>query len=599
MPLRFRWLLWFVLAGAVLSLPASAQPPGKKFSSYPLATTVSDADLFLIDQSNGNGTYTTKTVKRPAVFGGHVFYLSQLSGVYGDASLSDPTVGHDDSAAVQAAINAAPAYSTFVVNGVFRLGNIKLRSGDTVTGNTGSYNPVAGTFPATGIMQAPNTVCVFRNANWISNYNGGTPVYDFSTVVDRDIMIANLFINGNRGTCGVNNACGGSAAKASINDADQWANPSQLRISPILFYGVRNMCMANVFIYDPGRVGITLGTVDGALLENTTIFDPATYAGTAAPQVADGIYITGNNRGITIEGVYGYVSNSMLSVYSDDVYTTSAYNPIKYSGPITDIAVRRWRQSANNTSLPCCEFSSGSAVSTSLIDRVTFRDIVWQCGNVFFRSYGGNGTPSGSLGRFTFENVFIQRTSAFQSSFVRLGSIFQEVTARDIHQIVAGAEPILAIFDITNNNSVDILNLDRLFIDDTSSGSSITSTGVISYGNSTLLNSLRMSNICWLRSQAATGDGAVLQASADNIGSVEICNVRVNNLRYLINLAANRTIANVTTNGITHTNAGGNASIKVNAGTGAITRLRSAASNTALLTSGTITSKKTDSTEDS
>src|SRR5438128_4450669 len=123
--------------------PAQVQvlPPGQpqaltqprsvvRISDEPLTTTLTDDDLFLLSQKTDSG-YVTRSVKRPALFGNKVYFLSQMPGVYGDASLSDPTVGHDDSAAVQAAINAAPAGSVFVVNGKFKLSEIALRAGDT------------------------------------------------------------------------------------------------------------------------------------------------------------------------------------------------------------------------------------------------------------------------------------------------------------------------------------------------------------------------------------------------------------------------------------------------------------------------------------
>jgi hypothetical protein len=187
-----------------------------------------------------------------------VVYASR-SGCYCDANLGDPTVGHDDSANLQALIDAVPAgrQLTIVIDGPMKLGNVKLRSGITIQGLGGSS--YGDSFPASGVIQAPNTDCVFRNFDWTSNYNNGNPVTDYSTIVDHDITVRDLFINGNRGSGGVNNACGGNSDISYVSGGNGHSKPSKLPISPLIFFGVRNLQLDNLWVYDPDTKSVTLG----------------------------------------------------------------------------------------------------------------------------------------------------------------------------------------------------------------------------------------------------------------------------------------------------------------------------------------------------
>jgi hypothetical protein len=91
-------------------------------------------------------------------------WLSRKGSVAADASLSDPTVGTDASAALQAVVNAISGPAEIIVDIACKVKNISLPSGITIRGLGGSWNG-SGAVPATGIIQAPGGSCVFRNAN--------------------------------------------------------------------------------------------------------------------------------------------------------------------------------------------------------------------------------------------------------------------------------------------------------------------------------------------------------------------------------------------------------------------------------------------------
>lgn len=85
---------------------------------------------------------------------GKTVYVSQMAGVVGDANLSNVTLGTDDTAAIQAGMNAAPAGSTFVFDGKFKVRSLAVPNGSEVRGYGGRYDPVNNTYPATGLCQA-------------------------------------------------------------------------------------------------------------------------------------------------------------------------------------------------------------------------------------------------------------------------------------------------------------------------------------------------------------------------------------------------------------------------------------------------------------
>jgi hypothetical protein len=110
----------------------------------------------------------------------------------GAAMDGDPVActGTDDRAALQAAIDLLHSNGggTLVVDGVAALaGALSVPSGIRIMGGHGQ---------AGFCMKANSGGCAIRNAHFVSGYNNGSPITDGSTIVDHNITLENLFING-------------------------------------------------------------------------------------------------------------------------------------------------------------------------------------------------------------------------------------------------------------------------------------------------------------------------------------------------------------------------------------------------------------------
>src|SRR5207245_1451490 len=97
------------------------------------------------------------------------------------------------------------------------------RAGDTIQGFGGGWDGTTNTFPATGIMARAKSQCVFTNQNRRSNWNGGSPVFDYSLILDHDITIRDLFINGNWRNGDINSITYGAGETYYTNWADAYS----------------------------------------------------------------------------------------------------------------------------------------------------------------------------------------------------------------------------------------------------------------------------------------------------------------------------------------------------------------------------------------
>jgi hypothetical protein len=379
-----------------------------------------------------------------------VVYASR-SGCYCDANLGDPTVGHDDSANLQALIDAVPAGRplTIVIDAPMKLGNVKLRSGITIQGLGGSS--YGDSFPASGVIQAPNTDCVFRNFDWASNYNNGHPVTDYGTIADQDITARDLFINGNRGSGGVNNACGGNPDIRYVSGFDGYSNLSKLPISPLIFFGVRNLQLDNLWVYDPDTKSVTMGYVDNFHVDNITVVNPAAYAArndppafTAQPGSPGEVKIASNCRDGVVENVSGYTSWALVSIISDDSNGLTAYYPIWYPGPITNVQVRGLQ--AGLTGGFFVRLWSGADPypgPASLIDQVTVEDVTGtSCQGVI--AIDGPAQTAGNHGTLVFRNFnVVLDAGTFPAQITSAEGTYFNLTFADMTVRLAGATKLL------------------------------------------------------------------------------------------------------------------------------------------------------------
>jgi hypothetical protein len=551
-----------------------------------------------------------------------VVYASK-SGCYCDASLSDPTVGHDDSATLQALIDAAPAGRgmVIVIDGPMKLGNVKLRSGITIQGLGGSS--YGGSFPASGLIQAPNTDCVFRNFDWASNYNNGNPVTDYSTIVDQDVSVRDLFINGNRGSGSVNNACGGNPDTRYVSGGDGYSNPSKLPISPLTFFGVRNLHVENVFVYDPDTAACLVGYADNYVIQGVRVVSPQVYSQRATPgaitvpltlipgapqggNIFCAVLLTGSVRNGVVEDVSGYYHGALVGVVTDGLVAGNpAYYPAWYPGPCTDLQVSGLRAdvAAQFFVLWSGSDAAGGAFK-SLIDRVTVSDM---SGALFQGAFVLDG-PAQNVGGHGSEvirgiNMSLQ-CGTYPGSIASIEGAHADTQIEDVTCHIDAATNVGAfvpslVYVNTNPSPSQLLSFSNVTVSDAVTALdydlvTLTQNGAGVGG----IQDVALSGVTVYR--ANSPHGVVVHVTGKcQPATLTLSNVLADGVKNVVLLDGGGTPSDLTLAGVTHRNAGGNATVLVDGVT--LPRLRASGSNTALLAAtvngGVILSKQTDGTE--
>ncbi len=206
--------------------------------------TSTDAEYVCLDNSTGAAVWKETT------FGGsnNTVHLSAI-GITMDADFSDVSVGTDVSSEVQAILDTAPNYDslTVVIDGVIKAKDLKLYSNTTI----------AGTGWNTGIVQAADSRSAIRNYNYRSPYTLG--LHD-GTIVDKNIIIRDLQIHGNRENASANGLTSGNWL---TNENYKKAKEDGELVHPIKIYGCNNLIIENVYIRDPACFHCNLANVHG------------------------------------------------------------------------------------------------------------------------------------------------------------------------------------------------------------------------------------------------------------------------------------------------------------------------------------------------
>lgn len=540
-----------------------------------------------------------------------VLYASE-NEVPMNANLGDPTVGTDGSAALQSLLNRAGANGgTVVIDGPVKAGNLQVPSGVSVVGLgsasiasylPGFFPPVGFTipFPSVGVIQAPATRCVFRNVNLTSNWNNGTPIADYSTVVDHDITIRNLFINGNGGgnAGGVNNANGGGYNRFQIT------GPTEFPIVPLKFLGVRNITVEDVFIYDPAYFHTWFAYIDGGTFRRLRFCDPLVYStsGGSGHVSTDGLHITGPARNIVASDLTGYTGDDFVSIAANDGnFSVSNVNyDVLYFGDITDVVVEKVDCKLSRFKIISCY--SGSAIGNSLIDRLTIRDVKGYAPSTQGGAVGLVRIPNAQANGGNFGAIGIFNVNAFTNTSSPLVSTTAPIRQLVINGLFASsATAVQPARAFTLNNSLggtyQSIQLSNINLANGLANSVLDAVSLA--GTAVTINHLSLNGVVWAPAVANTTQ-LVAVNNGVHVKYLHLTDVCVDNVRRVVNVPAGGLVDNLVTSNLTHTNAGvSQASIQV---AGTVSRLRCSGSDTVLLSSvsgaGVITSKKTDATED-
>jgi hypothetical protein len=386
-----------------------------------------------------------------------------------------------------------------------------------------------------------------------------------------------------------------------------------------MFFGVRNLRLENLWVYDPDTKSVTLGYVDGFHVDGVTVVNPAAYAArndppafTAQAGSPGEVKVASNCRDGLVENVSGHTAGSLVSLISDDSNGLTAYYPIWYPGPITDVQVRGLQ--AGLTGGFFVRLWSGADPypgPASLIDQVTVEDVSGtSCQGVI--AIDGPAQTPGNHGTLVFRDFNVAlNAGTFSPQIVSAEGTYAALTFTDFTVHVVGATkppgsvqsgPVMMWFNFDpagSGRTSGVLTISGLTVYDTTS---------LAYDLIALaggqFGDVVVSDVNFFRTQAPAGRlvhvGAGLgPGTIPTVNSLTIDNVLLDNAANAV-LYDGGALASLTSVGLTHRNAGGNASIVVSGVT--LPRLRASGSNTALLAAtvngGVITSKKTDGTED-
>jgi len=252
--------------------------------------------------------------------------------------VTDPQAGPDASASLQALADLARSGPLeVVVDQPLLCNQISLYSGTTIRGlYPGSYRPGDAAPPGIGLWMkrlpasgagAGNT-CVLRNAHWASNYDGASSSLSVSRVVDRDIAIRHLFIDGQRRN-GVSNSSYGGSNVPQVNVNGEY-------IIPLRFHGMYNLLVEDVHIYDPCMLHTAFSNIAWSTFRDLHFCDPSYWQGNYAggSNQTDGLHFVGPASDIEIDGLYGATGDDFLALNfaEGNLNPTDIYPPTNISG---------------------------------------------------------------------------------------------------------------------------------------------------------------------------------------------------------------------------------------------------------------------------
>ena len=271
-----------------------------------------------------------------------------------------------------------------------------------------------------------------RNAHWVSSYNGGSPLYDGSTIVDSNITIRGPgFINGNRGNGTTGNTTSGNPRLAGTNSN---GTPSGMYLGTVMFFGVKNLTIEDVTVYNPSCFHYWAANCFGVRYRNLTAHDPnVTYTSLPAGANTDGLHFNGPIDDVEIEGCTLTTADDGIAFNAGDGNLDSTdggaaafggYSTV-YGGPITRASITGIRYSP---AMSCIRLLAGPY----LIDQVTATGL---SGSVYYHQiiaapFGSIPTSGGSINRVNIDMDVDQ--IANQDGMLVLGGVVNDfrLTAR-------------------------------------------------------------------------------------------------------------------------------------------------------------------------
>lgn len=514
-----------------------------------------------------------------------VVYAS-AAGITMDADFADVDAGTDVSADIQAILDTASASAplTFIIDGVARVKDLKLKGNTTLRGMGWG----------TGFVQEEGGKSCIRNYNYRSPYLG-------ATIVDENITIRDLQINGNRDNASANTLTTGSWL---TNDNYLKANEDGELVHPIKIYGCRGLTIQSVYVRDPACYHVNVANIEGGVFRDLHFNDSANAAAPFNGPNTAGLQVQGPASDLLIDGLYGNTSDDFLALNADDWNQVSPAVPSQlkgaqgwgggytavYKGTIQRVTVRGLHMNS----------SSGLRVlsSTSLIDEISISAVkgTVTVGLLDTQVLIDGAVGTGNIGRVLLEDVNVTYVDTFGTSvpFVHVAADIKSLTLRNFRfgPLAHGTFNGITI----HANTVDQLVVDGVQINE--AGGTAPSCNLVTQNGGTA-KQVSISNVRWYRGSLSTASRGVFGQTGGTCVNLSLSNIHADRITWLA-VCTGGTCPSITSAGVTHTNSDGNASYVATGAT--VPRLRAAASNTALLTAtgtaGFFTSVKTDATED-
>ncbi len=535
----------------------------------------------------------------------------QPNSDFGTDAVTPASCG-DTSAKLQAVFDRLGAGTRVIFDRALKIGNQVRLDGKRITGYGGSYGTTGSTAPKTGVMQAPGAQFIFGSVP-VSSYNGGTPATDWSLAgICQDVIIEDLFINGNRGNGGAGTVANGGADSRYpyVNGVQPpFPNTALTAIppaSPIILAGCRNIQIRGCYFYDPCSWAIYTIYADGFTVSNCFILDPVVYGGTTVLGRNTCLFqANGLCRNIALKGLAGWANDDFIAFNADDPgqFGVQARAIYGYPGAITSVQIEDLRPSmcyhVLRTLTGSNNVAAGSGAFASLIDQLTCRDVK---GSFYGdRAYDGGQFYHivGNHGDVELDNWQIAPTGG--GGFAEIGNTFRSLKLGKLKTI--SGQPGVLFSDGSSAGQAAAIQSFRAFgieVDDKVSTVSLNGLYLPSGSKMTIVDAVISASRFRRYSPATQNAAALVAVAGGTLSNLGLVDVTLDNWEAAL-IFTGGTMSSVNTTGLRHRNGtGGVGSIAL--ATVTLPRLRSSGSDTVLLSStvsgASITSKKTDGTED-
>jgi hypothetical protein len=437
-----------------------------------------------------------------------VFYLS-LSGCVSDADLSmnSTTLGTDNTSAIQTVINNAPSGSIIYVDGRYSATQIKIKPNLSII----------GTNPSNGFIQRTNS-----DKPFIINFNrSGT------SIVDSNIVLQNLIINGNGYTSG-------GVANQAKTSIEGWT--MSLRMS-----GVKNLKVKDVILLNPRTFCSYVNNFEDVVFENIV----CTVAASAPYGNGDGVKFGGYFKGLVLKNLSGSTKDDLFSICANDGFQSTntagtitdgpSYDPSASRGACTDFVVDgvnflnsyqgfRILSISDRIDRGAIRNIKGSLLNNliGIIDNYSFPG---QDNTTF--NYDGV-TTAGNVGKITFEDINVTCAAGAGTGLINIGLSADELVFNNITRddFTTSERSI-----VVRGGTISTLRIN----DYKSKGAAAVDCIEMSGGT---VNSLVINDAQYDRGTAGSSASSLFKLSGGTLGSLRINGAQGNNLASLVNYSA-------------------------------------------------------------